>query len=414
MGALADAPHPSQRHRSRSSARPPEPAMQSPIFLKRKQIIDHIRRHQPLSRQALMTRFQLRHSTAAHIVRELEEAGICRRSQEEALRLSAGRPAQLCVVNPDYLHTIGLDFDRQQLTGILINFAGDPICEAKTRRFPPDIDRDQCLHEVLGMAGDLLQQCRDQSLNPVAIGVGAPGRIELDSGVSDAYPHIPGWDRVPLGEELLSATRLPTFAVENSTCFSLAAAWMPELRPTRRLVSLLLRSGFGLGVVEDRRVNHPSTAASPQFGHTIVNPDGPLCLCGRHGCLESYCSGWALRRRLTDSSALLLSRQEIETAPLPQIAESLLASPDDAGRAILHEAGRYLGLAVLNATNLFFPDLVTIHTRLHPASSLLQEAVAETFTANGLPPENSPELLFCPNEESGAVGAALYALERLI
>ena len=129
-----------------------------------------------------------------------------------------------------------------------------------------------------------------------AIGVGVPGRVEATTGTVSLAVNL-GWDRLPLGAALGARLGRPV-RVENDV--RAAAAGLYERRVLGRLEDLAYLSigtGISAGVVLDGRLHRGPRGMAGEIGHVVLDPAGPACRCGLHGCFETLASGPAIAAR---------------------------------------------------------------------------------------------------------------------
>jgi glucokinase len=155
----------------------------------------------------------------------------------------------------------------------------------------------------------------------------------------------------------------------------LGAFYFGAGREVQNLVYLGLGTGVGGGVVSEGRLIDGARGMGGELGHVTVSMDGPRCSCGSSGCIEAYCSGWALAR---DAQAL------VESDRCPAIAKAAGAGVPDAravsaaasggdheALALLERAGVALGAGIGGFVNTFNPELVVIGGGLARIGELL-------------------------------------------
>ena len=112
-----------------------------------------------------------------------------------------------------------------------------------------------------------------------------------------------------------------------------------------------------MGIVVNGQVYRGMRGGAGEFGHTVIEPDGPPCDCGKRGCLEAFVADPALLRL----AAQAVARGEI--APPIDRVDDLLARAEagnPAARAIFARAGEILGRGIANLVNLFNPQRIII------------------------------------------------------
>lgn len=198
---------------------------------------------------------------------------------------------------------------------------------------PACADREGFTAQILR----LISACKDEGTR--AVGIGVPGRVAGSIGeVSSAgYLDIAGLD---LSGLIRAKASLPC-RVENDATMALIA----EARGILGLVAMItVGTGVGGALVVDGAPLYGSDFAG-QFGHIVVAPDGPLCNCGRRGCVETLCAGPALGALIaeaglppTTTASDVLSARDAATAliattwaePMARAMQSLIAVIDPA------------------------------------------------------------------------------------
>ncbi|HSK94676.1 MAG TPA: ROK family protein, partial [Candidatus Angelobacter sp.] len=132
--------------------------------------------------------------------------------------------------------------------------------------------------------------------DPIGVGVSSPGPLDPASGTVLEPPNLAGWRDVKLGPFLENALDLPTF-VERDTNVAARAEWcFGAGRGTDDLVYLTVSTGVGgAAIIGGRPLTGPRGTAG-EFGHVVVDMNGPRCGCGGVGHVEAIASGTALAR----------------------------------------------------------------------------------------------------------------------
>jgi glucokinase len=131
---------------------------------------------------------------------------------------------------------------------------------------------------------------------PMAIGFGVPGIVDLPAGLVRRSPNLPGWQNFDLRAALQPSLSVP-FTIENdANAAAVGEAWLGAGRGLQHFLMLTLGTGVGGGVIIAGKILHGAQGYAGEIGHTVVDPNGPLCGCGSHGCLEQFASGTAVAR----------------------------------------------------------------------------------------------------------------------
>ena len=229
---------------------------------------------------------------------------------------------------------------------------------------------------MLRMALGLLTQVPGRL---AAIGVSFGGPVDATRGLVRLSHHVPGWEEVPLRDQLQAEFGVPA-AVDNDANVAALGEWrFGAGQGAESLLYVTISTGIGGGWVLGGRIWGGADGMAGEIGHMMVRPGGALCDCGRRGCLEAEACGRAIaakaRARLldegrtsaqpprgtNDESANLLAlaggRAEAVTA---QIVAQAAEAGDTLAQAILDDAARMLGLGLSAAISLMNPERVVL------------------------------------------------------
>ncbi len=217
----------------------------------------------------------------------------------------------------------------------------------------------------------------------VAVGVAAPGPLDPQRGIVRYAPNLPGWDEVPLRDRLEELTGREILLGNDANVQALGEFHFGAAQGVRDLVYVALGTGFGGGVISDGKLIDGAGGLGAELGHTTVNIAGPRCTCGALGCVEAYCSGWAIARHGqmlagTDRSPALAAAAaagEVDARAVADAAED----GDAAAAAIIQQAGLALGAALGNFVNIFNPQMIVIGGGLAEIGTPLLEPAEATL-----------------------------------
>ncbi|MDO8432900.1 MAG: ROK family protein [Candidatus Binatus sp.] len=265
----------------------------------------------------------------------------------------------------------------------------------------------------------LLESARLRGLgSPKAIGVAVPGPLDVYSGIVRAAPHVAAWHGFPLRRMLEARIGRRVIVENDANAWALGEFWRGAARGRSDVVLLTLGTGVGGGLIVGGKLVHGRSGMAGELGHITVNPDGPPCDCGSHGCLESYASASGLR-------GLLVHRLDLSPdAPLPEnivddggnFSVRRMSALARAGDALSLElfaiAGSYLGIAVASLLNAFNPELVVIGGGVAGALPYMRNAMNAQIKVRAFAAIASQAKIVraALGPASGVVGAAYAAL----
>lgn len=280
------------------------------------------------------------------------------------------------------LFTIGVDFGGTNLriaayspaTGLLSSIALPTRLEAG----PHAVVDDMC-DAVLQLVGQY-----SPTYQLAGIGVGSPGPLELPAGRLHHPPNLPGWDGFDLLGEMERRLRMPV-VIESDANVAVLAEFALGLGKELRVDSLCmltLGTGVGNGIILDGKIWHGSTGMGGEAGHMMIDPDGPVCGCGSHGCLEVCASATALvsaaERRIKAGGAQGLAHIKASRASLSALDIADAARLGDADALELYAlTGRSLGIAIAGLVNILNLPLYVVGGGVAESWDLLEAALFE-------------------------------------
>ena len=254
-----------------------------------------------------------------------------------------------------------------------------------------------------------------------AIGIGVPGVIDLERGVTLLLPNLPsGWRNVPLAANIAHLTGRPTAIINDARAFTLAEATFGAGRDASSVVGITLGTGIGGGIAFNGRLHLGIDGTAGEVGHMTIDPYGPRCGCGNRGCLETFASSPSITAIGLRAVAQGMTTQigALVDYDLNKITPGVIAraaeNGDTVAREILQRAGSYLGIGIANLITIFSPERVVIGGGLSRLGEWLLEPARTEVTARcHLTPLDRVQIMLAQlGGEAGVIGAAVWAAQR--
>ncbi|MEU7244338.1 ROK family transcriptional regulator [Streptomyces sparsogenes] len=263
---------------------------------------------------------------------------------------TGGKPRTVLRLVPGARRAVGLHLDRDELTAVLVDLAGTTL----GRRTVP-FDFGAGAAKALAMAGReveaLLAEAGGGREGLLGAGVAAPGPLDHGSGVLRRVTGLPRWDGFPLRDALAERLGLPVVLDKDTNAAALGltvgrARRAAGPRPAGSFAYLHLGTGLGAGLVLGGAVHRGARTDAGEFGHQVIQLDGPPCGCGNRGCLEALCLA-AVADGDPARAARLLGVGAANLVRLLDIDRVLLG-----GRVVLADPGPYArGVAAMLAAD---------------------------------------------------------------
>jgi len=251
----------------------------------------------------------------------------------------------------------------------------------------------------------IVKMIRDLDTSIEGIGIGCTGPVYALTGEIGDVNFLPGW----LGEnpvkDLEQAFRV-TVAMENDAdAAALAEAGWGAGKSKRRLVYVTVGTGIGGGIILDGHVYRGVDHAHPEIGHHLIDPSGPPCLCGFHGCWESLAAGPAMVQWAEANMVSAYPHRANLSAK--RICDLARKGDDLALRAVQRET-RYLGLGLANVVTMFAPDTIVLSGGVMKSADIFLEGIHKTIreSCRFVPFEKTEIALASLGEDTNLIGAA--------
>ena len=260
---------------------------------------------------------------------------------------------------------IGIDLGGTKISTALADDSGK-IMAHDYRETRADEGQEVVVGRMLDAARQVMAQAEVETTQVSAVGIGAPGPMDIEAGVVVAPPNLPGWDRVPLKQLIEAELAITTFLDNDANAAALGEHRFGAGRGTEHMIYVTVSTGIGGGLILGGKLYHGAGGVAGEIGHVTILPNGPPCNCGNRGCLESLASGTSIarvaRERVAHGTPTLMA--DLAKGDPKRITAKLVAEAAKQGDAeaqhILSEAMNYLGIGMANLANLFNPQLIVI------------------------------------------------------
>lgn len=390
-------------------------------FLKlynRRKVLGIFRTQGALSRVELSQIANLDKKSITNISKELLEKEQIKFDRLE--KQKSGRPKEMLTINGDYARCIGLDFGGTHITGVILDFAGKVLCADTVDvdlRSPLEFELFFSLCSL--MIDNLLLRTGLSMKDITGIGIAIPGR-SIDDGQAVLVENFPCLRNVDIRQQFQQKYGKPVMVDDCSQLMALAELHLGSGRGSDSFVVFDLGLGIGCGIVINNAIYMGHGKKAGEIGHTIVERDGPLCSCGRHGCIESLASGWSLHAVGTE---YIKTHPDDILARLPAPGEDVtikhLVQAAKMGSAysaeLLKTAGEYIGIGVSNAISLLNPPLVILGGRMLTDNPITLDAIQDAIRRNTIDViyQDTKIIVSQIGANASAIGAALQYFGKI-
>lgn len=311
---------------------------------------------------------------------------------------------------------IGIDIGATKIASVILSEMGETV------------DTSQVLtlaHEGMQtvfdkVAEQILELERQKPGAVVGIGIGSPGKVDSSNGIVYDAVNL-GWSEVNLIEQISSrigqlANAMPIWIQKDTNLNALGEYYFGACQDCTDFIYIGVGSGLGAGIISNGHLITGSDWYAADVGHLSIDPNGPLCVCGGHGCAELVASGPGLvrvtKQMLADVSAKSILSAQAELTPADVLAAA--GEGDPLALNALTEVGRVLGIVMSACTVILNPARFVIGGGLGSAGcDFILPTIREEINRRTIPNHRSQMDIIQSRVESPAIGAAClvwYAL----
>jgi N-acetylglucosamine repressor len=368
-----------------------------------------------VSQTRIVERTSIRPGTIQTLIEELLQEGLIRLSGEG--KSKGGRKPTLLEINPDAYWTIGIDVDEERICAGIVDLKG---------RIVKSVGRTRCRFKNQDDFIDAVKQVMRELVSEIpattpllGAGIGIPGFVDRASGIARHCSYYDWMRDVPVKGLLEKEFGVP-FTIDNDTVVAtLGEKWFGAGKGIDNFLYIDIGETVGMGLVIEGRLYTGCSGNGGELGHTVIQSNGPLCICGNEGCVEALASGMALRKEAENlvrkGVISLISDTAPETGEIS--LEAIIAAAERGDKVafkLIAGMASYLGLAISNMVNVLNPEKVILGGSLMGARQIVAEAITNEIKSHCLSPIAAAVSVVTSQlvEKSGILGASTLVSQR--
>ncbi|MCD8031225.1 MAG: ROK family protein [Bacteroides sp.] len=250
------------------------------------------------------------------------------------------------------------------------------------------------------------------------IGIGAPNG-NYYSGTIEFAPNLPWKGMVPLAALFEERLGIPTALTNDANAAAVGEMTYGAARGMKDFIMITLGTGVGSGIVINGQVVYGHDGFAGELGHVIMRrQNGRLCGCGRHGCLETYCSATGVARTARELLAARTDQSLLRNIPAESITSKdvfdAAIQGDELAAEIFKFTGELLGEALADFIAFSSPEAIVFFGGLAKSGDLIMKPIQESIDSNVLQVfKGKAKLLVSELKDSDAavLGASALAWE---
>jgi glucokinase-like ROK family protein len=321
----------------------------------RSTVLNLIKTHSPISRTDIARLSGLSLATVSGITADLIAEDLVYEKEEG--ESTGGRRPILLALNHRARYVIGIKLMERQVIAALTDLNAT-VLHRVTHPLRDGQDVERTVEALAETVEGLIAGAEIDREKLVGVGIGLAGVIDSARGVC-RYSPILKWRNVPLRDLLEARLGISVYIDNDVNTLTMAEKLFGAGQGVDDFLTITVGRGVGMGIVVNGQFYRGTRGGGGEFGHTVIDPEGPLCGCGKRGCLEAYVSDPAIVRMTREA----IQRGELSIAPEELSVEGVVALARE-GNGVAHrifdQAGRVLGMGIANLINVFNPRLIII------------------------------------------------------
>jgi len=257
---------------------------------------------------------------------------------------------------------VGVDVGGTKVAAGLVNSEGEISTQARVA-MTSNSSAQRGLESVLSAISHVIPQ---GAAGLAGIGICAPGPLDPQTGVIINPPNVPCWRNFPLASAVQKLHPVPIKVDNDANAAALAEARWGAARGYNNVFYVTMGTGIGTGIVFDAKIYHGRTGSAGEGGHVSVDYRGPICNCGKPGCIEGLASGTAIGQRAQKEIAAGATSSMVQLAGGDPAAVTgltvgkALEQGDELARKIMTETSEIVALWLSNIVDLLDPEVIVI------------------------------------------------------
>lgn len=281
---------------------------------------------------------------------------------------NVGRPATTLTLNPEAGTCIGILIGQSELQ-VIIADVSHRVLSDRSIVVEPDYSPATAIELIRQLVAEAYADQWQSEAGLLGVGLAVGGPVNPLTG-QVMRGGLPTWAGVNLHELFGPMFDAPIFADNESNCLAIAEMTWGAAQGHEDFIVYTLDLGVGGAIVVGGEVLRGMAGGAGEFGHVVIDPQGPLCRCGNRGCLEVYASF---------RSSLVEAERHVGRSLRIHDVVQLALGGDETCRRLIRQAGEAGGRGLGLIGSVFNPPLVIVNGRLAAAGELLMTPLTESF-----------------------------------
>lgn len=314
------------------------------------------------------------------------------------------------------MYHLGIDLGGTNIVAGIVNGKNEIIAKVSCKTAVPRPESEIC-DSMAALCKEAIKKAGIKMDDIKEIGIGVPGAVNPETGVVEYSANLffHNWE---LGKMMEERTGKKIIIENDANAAAYGEYLAGSAKGAKNSITITLGTGIGAGIIIDGKIYSGSNYAGAEMGHMVIVTDGRECNCGRHGCWETYASATglinmtkeAILGERADSSYMLKELGGDITKVSGLTAFNAMRDGDSTGAAVVEKYIKYLGCGIVNAINIFQPDILSIGGGISKEGETLLAPLRAYVEKERYTKHNSKQTVICAatlGNDAGVIGAAM-------
>jgi len=370
--------------------------------INRSNLLNGIKTQGEVSRVALAHMTGLSAATVTTITGQLIQEGLV--FEKTTGDSTGGRPPIMLALNPRGGFVIGIKLMEGHAVGALTDLNATIL--SKDSIDLTDKQVETSVEILVTLVNRLIQVSGIRENQLMGVGIGLAGVVDFTHGIVRQNPFF-GWRNIFLRDLLETRMRVPVYIDNDVNALTLSEKWFTKGLPEDNFIVITVGRGIGMGVMINGQIYRGKGGGAGELGHVTVDPNGPLCDCGKHGCLESF---------ISENALVETARREVnpEINDMGDLLRRGKEGKPGAGEVLIR-AGTLLGRQMANLVNILDPKLIILSGEGIRMGEVFLSAIRAAFHDNVMPglAEDTEIRINTWGDDIWALGAASLVIAEI-
>lgn len=271
-------------------------------------------------------------------------------------------------------YIIGLDLGGTKISCAVADLKGE-IVKQYTIPTLANLGEEKVMNRIISVIDKIIKESKININEIQAIGVGAPGPLDIKNGIIITTPNLP-FKNFNIIKPIKNRYNTPTYIDNDANVATIGEYIFGAGKGTENMIFVTVSTGIGGGAILNGNIYRGNTSNALEIGHMTLMPNGPKCNCGNCGCVEALASGTSIAKQANEAvlKGEYTSLSKFENITSVEVFKEA-RNGDKIAKKIVNNSLTYLGICIANLVTIFDPEIIVIGGGVSKAGDIVFDEV---------------------------------------